>query len=192
MATAPTLDRTYTPEELLALEDGTKYELIDGIPVERHVSETSSHTTVLFTLAIGRYIMSNRLGRFYDSELQVRAFPWQPRLVRKPDAAFVERSRVPSSDSGFLELAPDWVLETVSLNDGATEVRAKIDLWLRAGVRMVWVAYPAAREIMVYRPDARPRIFIADDEITREDVIPGFSSVVSDLFPAPVTETVQT
>jgi Uma2 family endonuclease len=187
MATAPTLDRTYTPEELLALEDGTKYELIDGIPVERHVSRESSRTNVRFAIVIAQFVLAEGLGEIYDAEVQVRAFRWNPSLVRKPDLAFVDRSRAQPGDSGYLEIAPDWVLETVSPNDGVQEVREKVEMWLRAGVRMVWVAYPPQREITVYRPGARPQLLTADDEISGEDVIPGFQCPVADLFPAPIT-----
>jgi Uma2 family endonuclease len=191
MAALPALDRRITPEELLELEDGTKYELIDGVPVERLVSTDSSRTTIRFVLQLGAFVLSRGLGEFYDSELQVRAFPWEPSLVRKPDAAFVTASRSPARDTGYLEIAPDWVLETISLNDGARETREKVDLWLRAGVRMVWVAYPEAREIYVYRTGARPEVFTAEDRITGEDVIAGFSAAVADLFPEPAAEPIQ-
>jgi Uma2 family endonuclease len=187
MATAKTLDRTYTPEELLALEDGTKYELIDGIPVERHVSVKSSHVGVRFAAKWFDHAETTGVGEVYASDLQVRAFPWDPRLVRKPDAAFIRTERVPQEDSGFLEIAPDAVVEVISPNDVMQEVREKVEQWLRAGVRMVWVAYPPQREITVYRPGSKPMLLTADDEIPGEDVIPGFQCPVADLFPAPIT-----
>jgi Uma2 family endonuclease len=185
MATAPALDHPVTPEELLTWEDGTKYELVDGVPLGRHVSELSSRTNTRFIIAIGQYVIATGIGDVYDAEVQVRAFPWAPSMVRKPDAAFVSRSRPPFQDAGYLEVAPDWVLETVSISDSVRAVREKVDLWLKAGVRMVWVADPAAREVTVYRPGQRPRIFTAEDTITGEDVIAGFRTTVADLFPRP-------
>jgi Uma2 family endonuclease len=124
----------------------------------------------------------------YNAELQVRAFR-EPSLVRKPDAAFVQASRVPVADRGYLELAPDAVVEVVSPNDGAQEVRDKVEQWLSAGVRLVWVAYPSVREIIAYRPGQRPNVFTAADEITGEDVIPGFRTAVADFFPKPSSVT---
>jgi Uma2 family endonuclease len=92
---------------------------------------------------------------------------------------------VPRDDPGFLLVAPDLVVEVVSRHDRWPEVREKAAMWLRAGVRLVWVADPRQREIYVYRPGARPEVFTADDQITGLDVIPGFAAPVASLFHEP-------
>jgi len=191
MSASPKLERRYTPEDLLTMEDGSSYELIDGQLVEKPVSAESSATGY----RIGGFIevttvAPQRLGRTYGPDVHFRAFPWAPQMLRMPDAAFIRADRLIGHDVGIVTIAPDWVLEAISPNDTANDVREKVDLWLRAGVRLVWVASTLTREIDVYRPGHPMRRYTADEEITGEDVIPGLRVVVGTLFPVPLSELV--
>ena len=51
----------------------------------------------------------------------------------------------------YIELAPDLAVEVISPSDRSPEVRDKVEDWLRAGTRLVWVIYPATRSATVYR-----------------------------------------
>lgn len=73
--------------------------------------------------------------------------------------------------------------EVVSTHDRAGDLQQKVRDWLTAGVRMVWVAYPSTREVPVFRAEGTVEIFASDGEISGEDVLPGFSRPVADLFP---------
>src|SRR5262245_7247038 len=67
-----------------------------------------------------------------------------PDTVRAPDIAYIGPDRLDQARvRGFPELAPDFVVEVVSPNDTAAEVQSKTEEWLRAGVLLVWVLYPA-------------------------------------------------
>lgn len=108
-----------------------------------------------------------------------------PDTVRAPDAAFVRTGRVPppGSRGGFVELAPDLVVEVVSPSDRASDVLAKALAWVDAGVRLVWVVDPASRSVTVYRPDGLARILRGDGaQLTGEDVLPGLQIDLLDLF----------
>jgi Uma2 family endonuclease len=83
---------------------------------------------------------------------------------------------------GFPELAPDFVVEVVSPGDRAGEIQQKAEEWLRAGVRLVWVMYPATRSAMIYLADGTVQLLHADDTITGEPVLPGFACRLGDLF----------
>ena len=48
-------------------------------------------------------------------------------------------------------------VEIVSPSDRAREIRDKVDDYLRAGTRLVWVVYPSTRSVAVYRADAETK-----------------------------------
>jgi Uma2 family endonuclease len=183
--TTPAPEKLYTPDDLLAMEDSAGYELLDGRLVERNVSETSSHVASILIGLLQPFVRAHRLGRVYNPDLGMQIFPGFPRRIRKADVSFVAAGRVPGHDQGFLQVVPDLVAEVVSPGDGAAEVRAKVDLWLGAGVKLVWVAYPAQREIHVYRAAGHASILGPADELSGEDVVPGFACAVADCFPEP-------
>jgi Uma2 family endonuclease len=104
--------------------------------------------------------------------------------VRAPDVAFVAAGRVPADadTSKYLELAPDFVAETLSPSDTAVEVEEKIASWLAAGVRAALVVNPAARTVTLHRPPADISRLTDADELDLTDVIPGFRCRVSEIF----------
>jgi Uma2 family endonuclease len=48
--------------------------------------------------------------------------------------------------------------------------------------RLVWVVDPVREEIQVFRSPFTPRVLAADGSLHGEDVLPGFSVRVSELF----------
>jgi Uma2 family endonuclease len=59
--------------------------------------------------------------------------------------------RTPSGPpEGYWQLAPDLAVEVVSPNDTASEVQWKVQMCLKAGVRLVWAVCPDTRSVMVY------------------------------------------
>jgi hypothetical protein len=55
----------------------------------------------------------------------------------------------------------------------------------QSGVEMVWLIDPEARTVTVYRPDQGPHLLEEADELTGEDVLPGFRCRVADFFVLP-------
>ena len=183
MSTAPTLERRWTAEEYDALDDRERYELVDGQLLERNMSLFSGEAAARIIAVLGAFARRHHLGRVFGSEPGLRINPRDPEHTRRADAAFISYARSPESDTGYLRVAPELVVEVVSPGDTASAVRAKVDEWLAHGVRMVWLAYPDVREVHVYAQGLHPQIFTADDEITAGDILPGFSSPVAELFP---------
>ena len=112
--------------------------------------------------------------------------------VRRADVSFIRYERYSLeqlSEDGFTFIAPDLAVEVVSPNDLVGELDEKIDEYLRAGVRLVWVVRPAARAVQVFRGARSESWLWATDELSGEDVLPGFRCKVDDLFPKqPQTE----
>ena len=190
--TAVTPKTEVTPEELLAMPDGGHYELIDGELKERRVSVLSNLIAAEVNRILGNHCHTHRLGWIFAADLGFRCFPWKPSKVRRADVSFISRDRYSweqLSEDGFATIPPDLAVEVVSPNDLVGELDEKIDEYLRAGVRLVWVVRPAARAVQVFRGDRSESWLWATDELSGEDVLPGFRCKVDDLFPKqPQTE----
>ena len=81
--------------------------------------------------------------------------------------------------------APDLAVEVVSPNDLAYDVDSKVEDYLQAGVRLVWVVNPVTRTVRVHHPDGPGATLRADGELTGGDVLPGFHCPIRDLFLLP-------
>jgi Uma2 family endonuclease len=183
-----------TPEELLAMPDGGHYELIDGELKERRVSVLSNLIAAEVNRIVGNHCQTHRLGWIFAADLGFRCFPWKPSKVRRADVSFISRDRYHPweqlSEDGFATIPPDLAVEVVSPNDLVGELDEKIDEYLRAGVRLVWVVRPAARAVQVFRGDRSESWLWATDELSGEDVLPGFRCKVDDLFPKAIPDSV--
>jgi Uma2 family endonuclease len=104
--------------------------------------------------------------------------------VRKPDVSLVLRDRLTAEqlEEGFLTIAPDLAIEVVSPNDSAYEVEEKVQEYLSAGVRLVWVVYPPTRTVHIHRADRSTAVLSSGDELNGEDLLPGFTCHTGDLF----------
>jgi Uma2 family endonuclease len=107
-----------------------------------------------------------------------------PDTVLAPDCAFVRADRIPpvKDRKKFWPLAPDLAVEVLSPSDLASEVLEKIDEWLEAGTRLVWVIDPEKKRVTVYAPGRQPRTLRAADTLSGEDVLPGLELAVADIF----------
>ena len=66
--------------------------------------------------------------------------------MRRADVTFIRRDRYSLqqlTQDGFMTIPPDLAVEVVSPNDYAREVEEKVEEYLRAGVKLIWVVYPA-------------------------------------------------
>ena len=175
-----------TPDDLLHMPDGgTGYELVDGRLMELNMSVLSCLVAGrLFTL-LSVYCEANRLGWLLPQESGFQYDPNSPRKVRKPDAAFIRRERLPESawSDGFCHVVPDLAVEVISPNDTFDEVDTKVEEYLRLGVHLVWVVSLQARQVYVHRLDGTVAKVRENGELSGEDVVPGFRCRVRDIFP---------
>jgi Uma2 family endonuclease len=77
---------------------------------------------------------------------------------------------------------PISVAEVLSPNDRAGEVLNKVGDWLIAGSRLVWVIDPLRHRALVYRADGSVSLLAELDALDGEDVLPGFSCSLDDLW----------
>jgi Uma2 family endonuclease len=107
-----------------------------------------------------------------------------PDHVLGPDGCFVANTSLPIrvSSEGYLETIPDLVSEVRSKNDTNPELLQKVEDYLAAGVRVVWVTDPRSRTVTAYRRGQEPQVFQESDTLVVEDIIPGFKLSVEEIF----------
>lgn len=175
------------------MPDAVRFELADGELVERNLSAyTAAVAFELNGLMRPSIRAAGGFGGGADFGLQI--FVLQPGRVVKPDGCYLSAARLPSGlpANGWCRVAPDLAFEVVSPNDRAEDVEAKVRDFLAAGVLLVWVVYPATRSVTVHHPDGTAISLAGDARLTGEDILPGFATKVSELFPpvhaTPATE----
>src|SRR5262249_3516105 len=144
----------YTPDDLLAMPDGDRYELVDGELLEPNVGTKSQWIGGRLARFLGNFAEDRGLG-WVISEGSFQCFLDDPGKVRRPAIAFVTGGRFPGGQipEGHCRIAPDLAVEVVSPNDTYSEVEEKVQEYLRAGVRLVWVVDPPTKSVRVHRPD---------------------------------------
>jgi Uma2 family endonuclease len=83
---------------------------------------------------------------------------------------------------GYPDVAPDLVVEVLSPHDLFPRVLRKVQQYLKAGVRLVWVVVPEDRSVTVYRSGQEPVILAEGETLSGGDVLPGFQCAVARLF----------
>ncbi len=124
------------------------------------------------------HVYQNQLGYVYTAETSFRV---GERLL-KPDVAFVATARVPEDETKGSPVPPDLAIEVVSPTDSQWDVSDKVQAYLDAGTRMVWVLDPVLQTVAVYRPDEAFQLLQRGDTLTGEDVVEGFSCEVARFF----------
>ncbi|MFN8634541.1 MAG: Uma2 family endonuclease [Chloroflexota bacterium] len=182
MAITPKL---MTADQLLDLpDDGMQHELVRGVlrtmapPGLQHGRSGSS-----IGRSLDRYVEANRLGEVILIETGDR-LTRDPDTVRVPDVGFLsnERLREVGDVVGYVPGAPDLVVEVISPNDRYAKVDEKVAAWIEHGTRLVFVVNPRRRTVAVHRPGQPIRVLGRDDVLDGEDVVPGWSMAVRDLF----------
>lgn len=178
--------KIFTPDDLLTMPEGDRYELVDGQLVERNVSALSSLVAGKMSTKLDIFVEPLKVGWVFPDNTSFQCFPDEPLKVRKVDTAFVAVARMSLEDiksEGHIHIAPDLAVEVLSPNDLAYEVNAKIEEWLSAGVKLVWVIDPEAKKVQVHRADGSISKLGMNDELSGESVISGFRCRVSELIP---------
>ena len=82
----------------------------------------------------------------------------------------------------LVEGVPSLVVEVLSPNDTNEEVNEKIDLYLNAGVPLIWYIDPRRKTATVYRPGEAVRTVNEHEILSGEAVLVGFEVLLGDLF----------
>jgi len=181
-----TSERLMTADDLWDLpDDGKKrYELVRGelrttAPAGFEHGEIG--TEIVYHLK--HFVRTKGLGTILGADTGF-ILGRNPDTVRSPDAAFVSRERLRSigRTKKFFPGAPDLAVEVLSPSDTVYETEEKVNDWLAAGTRIVWVVNPKQRTITVHKAGPQIQVLTEKDQLSGEDVVPGFACAVGELF----------
>jgi Uma2 family endonuclease len=183
MAIPKSQTKLWTVEDLAAMpDDGYVYEIVQG-ELLRMAPPGWDHGDVAGALvsALRPHVMGNQLGRVSVGD-PGHILSRDPDTVVGPDIAFIRTDRLPPERRGWLDLAPDLAVEVISPNDSFSEVMNKVERFLAAGARLVWLVDPLRRRVLIHARDRAPIELTERDTLDGEDVVPGFQMRVAELF----------
>jgi Uma2 family endonuclease len=178
-------------EELVEADIPKGYELLHGQLVERNAGTESNWLAARIIVILGFFLESHPQGYVFASDTSYACFPNDPRHAPRPDVSFIRFGRLPGEQipQGHCKIAPDLVVEVVSPNDKAERISEKVADFQSVGVPLIWVIYPSTRRVIVHRLPSSPTGRISEltesDSIKGEDVLPGFSHPIANLFRVP-------
>ncbi|MDQ2828799.1 MAG: Uma2 family endonuclease [Chloroflexota bacterium] len=154
--------------------------------VRRGLTFAVALAAILFT-----FVRPRRLGRITGADGVYTFLGAETGLL--PDVGFYGAALFPRvvDRRKPVPFAPELAVDVASPEQDAREMAAKAGRYLRGGTRLVWVVWPENQSIDVWRPsDLRPRYhdmrpsttWGAGDLLDGEDVVPGFSHPVADIF----------
>lgn len=174
-----------TAEELYEMSsDSFRYELVKGELVEMGLTGGMHGMVVAnVTTVLSQFVRVQQLGRVFAGDTGF-ILTHDPDTVRGADVAFVRKERIPEGGlpEGFVPFEPDLAVEVVSPNDRWIDVQQKLELYLNSGTKMVWLIDIERKRVHIYRSLTDLRILTEADTLTGEDVLPGFSCPVAELF----------
>ncbi len=142
-------EKIYTIDDIYALPDGKRAELIDG-DIYYMAPPSRIHQKISWKLhqAIANYIDSNK------GACEVYAAPFAV-FLDENDKNYVEPDISVICDKGKLTEkgcngAPDWIIEIVSSSSRRMDYYIKLFKYRTAGVREYWIVDPEKERVMVY------------------------------------------
>jgi Uma2 family endonuclease len=191
MADTQVATELLTIEEYLRLAADEPFEIIDGerIILTPAVAGRQAVSRSLYD-KLRDHVKANELGEvFYEMTFILTAQRRWVKGSRVPDLCFIRADRWqdyvasnPDWREKPLVIVPDLVVEIISPEDTYGKLNRKVAVYLKDGVRTVWVIDPAPRTVTVYASDGTKTLLSTSDILTGRDVIPGFEIAVSALF----------
>jgi len=180
-----TFETDLAPEQSSVPDSDARYEWVDGQLREKPPmgAESNRVATVLIHL-LDSHAAAHRLGLVFSQECGYQIFSSQPKKVRKPDASFIARGRLPNDrpPRGNVLIPPDLAVEVVPPNDLAEDIETRVADYLQAGVKLLWVLYPGTRSLWVIRQDGSAAHLTEAHDLSGEEVLPGFTCPIQALF----------
>jgi Uma2 family endonuclease len=173
-----------TAHELWCLpDDGMRHELVRGElrTMPPGGLEQGDRSSVLDG-SLGVFVRAHGLGRVFTNEPGF-ILTTDPDTVRAPDVAYLRSEQLKDGiPTGYFRGAPDLAVEVISPNDLYAEVDEKVAEWLEHGTRLVFVVNPRRKVVAVHRPGQPVAMLGIEDTLTADDLVPGWSLSVRDLF----------
>lgn len=187
-ATTAAQQRPITGEELYRMGDIGPAELVQG-EIIRHMPTGHPHGFIenLIAFFLTLFVRESKSGRVLTGEVGIYT-QRNPDTVRAADIAFISHERYAQTPpTGYLETAPELVVEIMSPSNTWSEVHEKLAEYFAIGVTLVWVVDPQLEQVHVYRALDEVTLLQKTDALSGGDVLPGFTAPLSEIFVSDVT-----
>jgi len=179
--------KIWTEEEFMALpDDGNRYELVNGeLVVVGAAGAKHGYYVALMSFSLTAYVKQQKIGFVFDSDT---SFKMASGNRRSPDCSFFSRDRIKplgGIPTGYIEGSPDLAVEILSPGNTVEEMHEKIVEYFENGSRLVWIIHPDEQYVLVYHKPSPDQLLQLKDSLNGEDVIPGFSLPLAELFAEP-------
>jgi Uma2 family endonuclease len=136
-----------------------------------------------FLAEVSLWNRQSRAGRVSDSN---GGYTLPDSSMRAPDVGWVSKERllqvVPEELKRFARVCPDFVIEVRSESDNLKELQAKMDKWIKNGVRLGWLVDPQTQTTTIFRPSQPAEIKPFTELLSGEDVLVGFTMNVAEVL----------
>jgi Uma2 family endonuclease len=171
------------PSEYIALQADAGWSLpieyIDGESVTMPpISDTASATQGALFLALGGWQGGTVDPGILRQDVFV-AFPGGEHLA--PDISWWRAGRRPPVVPGVVTVIPDLVVEVLSPSTRGNDLGPKRDVYMRSGVKELWLADPQARVLVRVRPNSGD-LSLASGEVLSTDLLEGLSVDLAGVF----------
>ena len=185
MTTQPvqTPTKPVTGEQLLAMGDIGPCELIDGVIVSMGPTG-GKHGYLESRLAVrlGGFVEDAGIGLCMIGEIGIY-IRHDPDRIRAVDIAFWSSAKLPDGPPpGFIEVAPDLVVEILSPTDRWPEMNEKIADYFSVGVGELWIVDPTEETVFVYRSPAQRTALRRGDTLSGSGPLNCFTLPIDELF----------
>lgn len=180
---------TMTADEFFESPYAEAFELVRGKIVpkggkfENIMPTGAKHGAVTDELEtrISYFVRENKLGKVFAAET---GFILAEGTVRGIDISFVGSEKLTryGIPDKFFPAAPDLAVEVISPGNTFDEMQDKIEEYIAAGTKLIWIVYPKQKMVHVYRRGNVIQILRESDELEGEDILPNFKVKLTEIF----------
>ncbi|NHZ71697.1 MAG: Uma2 family endonuclease [Aquificales bacterium] len=184
-AVAPPPKKLITGEEFFRMPNMGSAELIAGeIVTQMPTGHPHGFIENIIGALLYIYLKTNQIGRALTGEVGIYT-KRNPDHIRAADVAFISHERLAQAqEEGFLDVAPELVVEIMSPANTWTEAQEKLAEYFAIDVKIVWIVDPQLEQVHVYHSPEQMKLLRKQDELTGEDVLPGFTIALTEIFDA--------
>lgn len=173
-------ERIYTTDDIYALPDGQRAELVDGhIYYMAPPSRTHQRIIIEVSTIINNYIKSNNGSCEVDIAPFAVFLNEDDKNYVEPDISIIcDKNKL--TDKGCVG-APDWIIEIVSPGSRRMDYSVKLFKYRTAGVREYWIVDQEKNRITVYDLEHDDMNEYAFTDIVKAGIYPDLSINFSSL-----------
>ena len=130
----------------------------------------------IIQLALGIWNSQQTSGIVFDSSA---GFRLDDTSVRAADVAWVSKKKwqrlTKDQEQQFAPVCPEFVVEVKSPSDALSDLKHKMEAWIKNGVILGWLIDVDAEKAWIYGPGVVKEIHGFDQELGGGMILPGFS-----------------